>query len=75
MIQAGWSYVYDSATSEDPSGITLEVGDYLVAKIPMNSISAKQLASNWVVVQANLTGAVTAGTDLTLNHFSLFYII
>ena len=68
MIQAGWSYVYDSTTSEDPSGITLEVGDYLVAKIPMNSISAKQSASNWVIVQANLTGAVTAGTDLTLNH-------
>lgn len=68
LIQQGWSYVYDDSTSEDPTGITLETGDYLVAVTAMSTVAAKKTASNWVIVQANLTGAVTAGEDLKANQ-------
>lgn len=56
----GYTYVYDSGTA--PTGITLEVGDMLVAAV---ANASKSNASHWTVVQSNLSGAVTAAETLT----------
>lgn len=56
----GYTYVYDSGTA--PTGITLEVGDMLVASVDNAS---KTTASHWTVVQTNISGAVTAAGTLT----------
>lgn len=61
-IKAGYTYVYDSGTA--PTGLTLEVGDTLIAKTAMTS-STYLTASNWVVVQVNITGAITEANLVT----------
>jgi len=61
-IKAGYTYVYDSGTA--PTGLTLEVGDTLIAKTAMTS-STYMTASNWVVVQVNITGAITEANLVT----------
>lgn len=68
-IKAGYTYVYDSGTA--PTGLTLEVGDTLIAKTAMTS-STYLTASNWVVVQVNITGAITEANLVTqlLSHLA-----
>lgn len=56
----GYTYVYDSGTA--PTGVSLEVGDMLVASVDNAS---KTTASHWTVVQTNISGAVTAANTLT----------
>ncbi len=50
----GYTYVYDSGTP--PTGLTLEVGDMLIAAVDNANIN---IAAHWTVVQANISGAVT----------------
>lgn len=68
-IKAGYTYVYDSGTA--PTGLSLEVGDTLIAKTAMTS-STYLTASNWVVVQVNITGAITEANLVTqlLSHLA-----
>lgn len=56
-IAKGWTYVYDSGTA--PTGLTVEAGDMLVAVADITTSAGKVLASNWTVVQSNISGAVT----------------
>lgn len=55
-IKKGYVYVYDSGTS--PTGATLEAGDTLIAKADLTS-STYLTASNWVIVNVNIIGAIT----------------
>lgn len=56
-IAKGWTYVFDSGTA--PTGLTVEAGDMLVAVADITTSAGKVLASNWTVVQSNISGAVT----------------
>ena len=58
-IKKGWMYIYDSGTP--PTGIELEAGDILIAKVDSPD---KTLAANWSVVQGNLSAAVTSVSSI-----------
>ena len=62
-ILKGYSYVYDIGTA--PTGVVLEQGDYLIAKVDINTSAAVLVASNWVIVQTNIDGALTTIDDET----------
>lgn len=66
-IKKGYVYVYDSGTS--PTGVTLEAGDTLIAKADLTS-STYLTASNWVIVNVNIVGAITEANLVTqlLSH-------
>ena len=68
-IKAGWTFTYDSGSAI--TGHTLEAGDQVIAKVDNPSLTT---ATNWTVVQANISGAVTsiesAVTDSQLSVFS-----
>ena len=61
-IKKGWMYIYDSGTP--PTGIELEAGDMLIAKIDSPN---KTLAANWSVVQGNLSAAVTSVSSIVVD--------
>lgn len=54
-IKKGYVYVYDG-TGTAPTGVTLENGDTLIAKQDAASVTND---AHWVVVNVNITGAVT----------------
>lgn len=62
-IRKGYSYVYDSGTA--PTGVVLEAGDYLIAKVDITTSAGVLVASNWVIVQTNIDGALTTIDDET----------
>ncbi len=60
-IKVGYTYVYNGSGTV-PSGVTLESGDVLIANTANASIST---ASNWTIVNVNITGAITSGNFLS----------
>lgn len=54
-IKQGYVYVY-AGTGTAPTGVTLEEGDTLIAKQDDASVTN---ANHWIVVQVNITGAIT----------------
>lgn len=68
-IKKGWTFTYDSGSTI--TGVTVEAGDQIIATVDNPSLST---ASNWTVVQANISGAVTsiesAVTDSQMVIFS-----
>jgi hypothetical protein len=56
-IKKGHTFVYNSGTA--PTGLTLEAGDMLVCVADITTSAGKTTASNWSVVQSNISGAVT----------------
>lgn len=68
-IKKGWTFTYDSGSAI--TGVTVEAGDQIIATVDNPSLST---ASNWTVVQANISGAVTsiesAVTDSQVAIFS-----
>ena len=67
-IKAGYVYVYDG-NGTAPTGVTLENGDTLIANIDSADTTA---ASNWTIVNVNITGAITTANLVTnlLNYIS-----
>lgn len=54
-IKKGWTFTYDSGSTI--TGVTVEAGDQIIATVDNPSLAT---ASNWTVVQANISGAVTS---------------
>jgi len=62
-LKKGDHIIYDTWASP-PTGHVLEVGDVIIVKVNGPSLSN---VSDWVVAQANLTGAVTSAVDNVVN--------
>jgi len=61
-IKSGWNFIYDMGT--EPTGHELEIGDMVIARQDNPSLSN---ATHWMVVQANIVGAVVCPETLTVD--------
>jgi hypothetical protein len=66
--KAGWQYTVQEAGTY--AGQTCEAGDFIVCIKDYASGSASN--SDWTVIQANITGAVTGPSQSVANHVAVF---